>query len=127
MAKPRDMVLYNKIKKNIYKSIPKNSAYRSGIIVKKYKKSFKKKHGKRNPYIGKRTRKKGLTRWFSEKWVNSRGKIGYKYKNDIYRPSRRINKKTPITYKELNKGQIKRARKEKYKTGRVVRFNKFDI
>ena len=122
MSKPRDLILYNKIKKKVYKSIPKHSAYRSGILVKKYKKSFKKKYGKKNPYIGKRTKKKGLTRWFAEKWVNSRGKIGYQYKNDVYRPSKRINKHTPITHKELTKRQIKRSRKEKYKTGRVRRF-----
>ena len=122
MSKPRDMILYNQIKSKIYKSIPKHSAYRSGIIVKQYKKSFKKIYGKNNSYIGKRTKKKGLSRWFAEKWVNTRGKIGYKYKNDVYRPSRRINKRTPITHKELTKRQIKRSRKEKYKTGRVRRF-----
>jgi hypothetical protein len=36
------MILYNQIKSKIYKSIPKHSAYRSGIIVKQYKKSYKK-------------------------------------------------------------------------------------
>jgi len=122
MPKPRDLKLYNSIKNKVYVSIPKHSAYRSGIVVKRYKKTFKKKYGNNNSYIGKRTRKKGLRRWFDEKWVNQRGKIGYKYKSDIYRPSKRITKKTPITYKELTKKQIKRVRKEKYKTGRVRRF-----
>ena len=83
--KPRDDTLYNKTKKQIYKLYPKHSAYRSGLLVKSYKKKFTKKHGKnKNPYIGKKNTKIGLLRWFDEKWVNQRGKVGYKYKNDIY-------------------------------------------
>ena len=121
---PVDMKLYNKIKKNIYKKNPKHSAYRSGLIVQEYKKKFKEKYGKKSPYLGKKTVKKGLKRWFDEKWVNQRGEVGYKYKHDIYRPSHRITKNTPTTHKELTRKQIKRARKEKYRTGRVKRFKK---
>jgi superoxide dismutase, Cu-Zn family len=119
---PRDKKLYNKVKKQIYKKYPKHSAYRSGLLVQKYKKDFKKKHGKKNPYIGNKTKKKGLRRWFDENWVNQRGEVGYKYKNDVYRPSKRITKKTPITHNELTKKEIKRARKIKYTRGRVKRF-----
>ena len=124
MAIPTDIFLYEKIKKKVYKDIPKHSAYRSGIVVKKYKESFKKKYGNKNPYKGKYTKKKGLRRWFDEKWVNQRGKVGYQYKHDIYRPSKRITKKTPITHKELSKKEVERARKEKYNKGRVYRFKK---
>jgi hypothetical protein len=120
---PTDIKLYKKIKAKVYKDIPKHSAYRSGIVVQKYKKAFKKKYkGKKNPYKGKKTKKRGLKRWFDEKWVNQRGEVGYKHKNDIYRPSIRINKKTPTTYKELTKKQIKKARKIKYRKGRVKKF-----
>ena len=35
---PSDIKLYNKTKKQIYKKIPKHSAYRSGILVQTYKK-----------------------------------------------------------------------------------------
>jgi hypothetical protein len=123
--KPRDNSLYKKVKKQIYKKIPKHSAYRSGIVVKTYKKKYAKKYGKKaKPYFGKKTKKRGLKRWFQEKWVNQRGEVGYKYKNDIYRPTFRINKKTPTTHKELTKKQIKRARKEKYTRGRVRKFKK---
>ena len=123
MSKPSDIKLYNKIKKQVYKKIPKHSAYRSGIVVQKYKKTFKKKYGSNKPpYKGTKTMKKGLGRWFKEKWVNQRGEVGYKYKNDIYRPSKRITKKTPITHNELSKKEIKRARKEKYTKGRVKKF-----
>ena len=124
MPTPADLKLYEKIKKKVYKEIPLHSAYRSGILVQKYKEAFKKKYKNKNPYIGKKTKKVGLARWFKEKWVNQRGEVGYKFKNDIYRPSKRITKKTPITHKELKKKEIKRARKEKYTKGRVNRFKK---
>lgn len=123
MTIPSDNKLYNKTKKYIYKKIPKHSAYRSGILVKTYKKNYAKKYGKKkNPYIGKKSRKKGLVRWFKEKWINQRGEIGYKYKSDIYRPSKRITKKTPKTHKELTKRNVFKARSKKYKHGRVNRF-----
>ena len=124
---PSDTKLYNKTKKQIYKKIPKHSAYRSGILVQTYKRKFKDKYGTRkSPYKGSKTKtkKKGLTRWFKEKWVNQRGEIGYKYKNDIYRPSKRITKKTPLTHKELSKKEINRARTKKYRKGRVYRFRR---
>tara|TARA_Y100000389_G_C17075536_1_gene324113 strand:- start:14 stop:421 length:408 start_codon:yes stop_codon:yes gene_type:complete len=123
--KPTDLKLYEKIKKKLYKKIKKHSAYRSGILVQKYKDSFKKKYGsKKSPYSGIKTQKRGLSRWFKEKWVNQRGEVGYKYKNDIYRPSRRITKKTPLTHKELTKKEINKARTKKYRHGRVNKFRK---
>ena len=124
MPEPTDKKLYKQVKKHVYKNIPKHSAYRSGIVVQKYKKSFKKKHGNKNPYKGNKTRKRGLKRWFAEKWVNQRGKVGYKYKSDIYRPSKRITKDTPITHNEISKRELKRARSEKKRTGRVRKFKK---
>lgn len=125
MPNPKDMKLYNSVKSRVYKRIPKHSAYRSGIVVSSYKKAFSKKYGKnKNPYSGKKTSKRGLGRWFKEKWVNQRGKVGYKYKSDIYRPSRRVTRRTPTTHKELSRKQIKRARREKRRTGRVKRFKR---
>jgi hypothetical protein len=121
---PVDLKLYKRIKKKVYKKIPKHSAYRSGTIVKEYKKAFAKKYGKKRPYHGKKTRKKGLSRWFNEKWRNQRGKVGYRYKSDIYRPTRRITKNTPLTFRELTKKQIYRARSEKRRTRRVKRFGR---
>ena len=121
--KPKDIKLYNKTKAQIYKKHPKHSAYRSGLLVQAYKKKYSLKYGKRSkPYSGKKTSKKGLSRWFKEKWVNQRGEVGYKYKNDIYRPSKRITRKTPKTHKELSKKRIRKARTEKYRKKRVYRF-----
>ena len=122
MPEPRDKKLYKKVKKKVYKKHPIHSAYRSGILVTTYKKAYKKKHGNNNSYKGKKTKKKGLKRWFSEKWKNQRGEIGYKYKSDVYRPTRRITKKTPKTFKELGKKRIKKARTEKYRKGRINKF-----
>ena len=90
-----DLKKTNERNKRIYKKQPTHSAYRSGKVVKEYKKQFTKKYGKRkSPYKGTKTKKRGLTRWFDEKWVNQRGEIGYKNKNDIYRPTHIITKKT---------------------------------
>tara|TARA_B100000513_G_C11851174_1_gene169454 strand:+ start:260 stop:706 length:447 start_codon:yes stop_codon:yes gene_type:complete len=124
MPEPRDKKLYGEIKKKVYKDIPKHSAYRSGILVQKYKKAYKKKHGNNNSYIGKKTKKKGIGRWFREKWVNQDGKVGYHSKSDIYRPSKRVTRKTPTTHKEISKRELKRRRSEKYRKGRVKKFKK---
>jgi hypothetical protein len=120
---PSDKALYQSVKARIYKQVPKHSAYRSGLVVKAYKAAFKRKHGNsRQPYRGSRSRSRGLGRWFAEKWVNQRGEVGYKYKSDIYRPSRRVTQDTPKTYRELSPSAIRRARSKKSKTGRVDRF-----
>jgi hypothetical protein len=120
---PTDKKLYDKIKQAIYKEQPQHSAYRSGKVVKEYKKRFTAKYGNRKkPYRGNKTRKRGLARWFDEKWTNQRGEVGYKNKSDVYRPSIRINKGTPTTFDELTPKQITRARREKYRKGHVSRF-----
>lgn len=123
MTQPTDMRLYNKTKRQIYKKYPKHSAYRSGMLVQKYRDNFTKKYGKKKkPYYGEKPTNTGLRRWFKEDWRNQRGEIGYKYKSDIYRPSRRITKKTPTTHHELTRKKIQRARRKKYRKGRVDKF-----
>jgi hypothetical protein len=124
---PTDTILYELTKKIIYKKNPVNSAYRSGALVKEYKKRFMKKHGDKKPYVSKtkKTKKKtltGLTRWFKEEWKNQRGDIGYKFKGDIYRPTKKISKKTPKTFNQLSKTEIKNAMKKKKKNNRVDKF-----
>lgn len=122
---PSDKTLYDKVKDEIYNKYPKHSAYRSGLLVKRYKEEFFKKYPKGNPYTSqKSTEKKGLKRWFAEIWTNQRGKVGYKYKSDVYRPTVRINEKTPTTFSELTQKEISNARNEKLKKGRVKRFKK---
>lgn len=114
---PRDKELYEKIKKEITDKY-KPSAYRSGLIVKKYKEEYEGK----NAYKGKKKTDKGLSRWFDEVWLNQRGEVGYKKKGDIYRPTKRISKDTPTTFKELSKKEIEKAMKEKKKSGRVKQY-----
>lgn len=118
---PRDQDLYDKIKKTIFLKYPKHSAYRSGLLVKKYKEEYEKKYKKDDYYIND-INNQGLIRWFAEEWKNQRGEVGYKKKGDIYRPTIRINEKTPITFQELTPSQIKKAIKEKKQKGRVKSF-----
>jgi len=119
---PKDKTLYDKVKKETYAKYQKHSAYRSGLLVKKYKEEYEKKHKSTDAYEGKKQTNKGLTRWFSEEWKNQRGEIGYQKKGDIYRPTIKVNKKTPKTFKELSKKDITDAMKEKKRTNRVVKY-----
>jgi hypothetical protein len=111
---PNNKDLYEKVKKEVYKKYPKHSAYRSGLLVKKYKEEGGTYSGEKN--------KGTLGRWFKEEWKNQDGKTGYKKKGDVYRPTKRITKDTPKTFKELGKKKVKKAMKEKKKTGRVKKF-----
>ena len=117
MSEPAKKKLYEKVKDEIYKKYPKHSAYRSGLLVKSYKEAG-------GVYKGKKKEDEGLSRWFDEKWSNQRGGTGYKHSNDVYRPTVRVNKNTPTTFKELTKEQIKNAMKEKKDKGRVNKFDK---
>jgi hypothetical protein len=120
----------------------KSSIYRSARIFSLYKKmggkiSSSPKKGKKSV---KKSSKKGLTRWFKEKWVQvvpylEKGKIiecggeNMKWKRSAgkaCRPLHRITNETPITIKELlklhdKKDIIKMAKKkEKSPSKRVV-------
>ncbi len=117
MAEPKNKTLYNKVKKEIYAKIPKHSAYRSGLLVKEYKK-------RGGTYVGKKEENKGLTRWFKEDWRTQDGSKTYKKKGDVFRPTKKITDKTPTTYKELTKKEVKDAQKEKKATGRVKKYKK---
>lgn len=123
MPSPKDPNLYEKIKKEIYTKHPKHSAYRSGLLVKKYKEEYQKKHKNNNAYIGEKKKDEGLNRWFEEVWLNQRNEIGYKKKGDVYRPTVKVSSKTPTTFQELRPSQIKKAMKEKKEKGRVKKFD----
>lgn len=127
---PTDKTLYNNIKreaKNKFNKWP--SAYASGWLVKTYKERFKKKHKTRkNPYTTSKKRDNDLSRWYKEEWVNvcektSSGKYkscGRKKSNSkkypYCRPSKRINRNTPITVKELTTTQKEKMCRKKRKT-----------
>lgn len=134
MPTPRDKVLYDKIKNEITsaegerckraygKRKYRPSAYRSGLLTKKYKEAYEAKHKSKDAYIGKKNKNEGLSAWFKQEWRNQRGEIGYQKKGDIYRPTK-ISGKTPTLMQELTKKQIERAKREKAKTGRVKKFS----
>ena len=115
MPEPKNKTLYDKIKKKYSKM--KHSAYKSGLIVKEYKSQGGK-------YEGKKPTKTGLSRWFKEDWRTQTGSTTYKKKGDIFRPTKRITKKTPTTMSELTKKQKTTAQKEKKKSGRVKKYKK---
>jgi len=127
MPKPINKVLYDTVKREADKKfLAPTSAYKSGWIVKEYKR----RGGK---YVGDRLNGL-LKRWFDEKWVNvsqprtvvpgpcGRSKATVKGKYPVCRPSIRITKGTPRTVSELTKSQIRSAIKRKQivkQTGRI--------
>jgi len=121
---PKDKELYNRIKNEIYKKQPKNSAYRSALIIKEYKEAYKKKYNSNDAYFGKKKENEGISRWMKEEWRTQEGKKTYEKKSDIFRPSIRITKETPTTFQELSKKQIEKAQRIKEKTGRVKNYKK---
>jgi len=115
MPTPTNKSLYAKAKAK-YSSM-KHSAYKSGLVVKAYKKMGGK-------YSGDKPKKKGLTRWFKEDWRTEKGKKTYKEGGTIFRPTKRVSKDTPTTMKELTPAQKKKAIKEKKATGKVKKYKK---
>ena len=99
-----DPKLYEKIKQKLKKD-PKivwPSAYASGMLVKQYKNAG-------GTYSGPRPVKKGISRWFKEKWVDvctkdlkPCGRTNHR-KYPKCRPLIRITKETPMTVGELTK------------------------
>lgn len=118
---PKDLDLYNAIKGDLFAK-HKPSAYRSGLLVKTYKRKYLELYGDGDAYFGERSPTMGLTRWFIEDWRNQRGEVGYKYASDIYRPTRRVSPQTPKTLRELGAKDVDRAMREKALAGRVKRF-----
>lgn len=90
-----DPDLYEKAKKIVYKQYPKHSAYRSGQLVKTYKDLG-------GTYSGKKPTS-GLTSWFKEEWKD----IGNK-DYPVYRPTKRVNKNTPLLPSEIDPKNLKK-------------------
>jgi hypothetical protein len=137
MAVPINKSLYNKVKaeaKRRFKVWP--SAYGSGWLVREYKRRggkyregsssrSKSKIKKSKRSYRQKSKGKGLTRWFDEKWINicklpkkvSCGRSKSLKKNYPYcRPSRRVNSQTPVLASELSKSEIKRRCSRKRKS-----------
>ena len=124
--------LYRKARKKADETYKKNSAYKSMFIVSTYKKLGGKYSGKKE--------NKGVKRWNDEKWIQvvpfleSGKKIACGFGSDSKgcRPSKRIDKETPITIQELlkkhNKNDLlKVARQKKKDMSKRVNWNKLEI
>lgn len=86
--------LYEKAKKIADEKYKKNSAYKSGFIQKCYKDMGGTYTDDNN--------EKPLKRWFKEDWKD----VGNK-DYPVYRPTKRINKKTPLTIDEIDPQNLK--------------------
>ena len=94
MTEPKNKQLYSKVKAEADEVFKKPSAYKSGWIVREYKK----RGGK---YLGSK-KQDGLTRWFKEEWDDIGGKD-----YPAYRPTKRITKDTPLTASEIDPKQAR--------------------
>jgi len=95
-----DKKLYDKVKLEADTIYKKPSAYKSGWIVKEYKKRGGKYSGKKGP----------LFDWFKEKWQDIGGED-----YPVFRPTIRINKNTPLIVSEIDKDNLKKQIKLKQK------------
>jgi len=112
---PAKPALYSRVKaeaKRKFKIFP--SAYASAYIVREYKK-------RGGTYTGKKSKRKGIARWMREKWTTQDGSpCGSKKFKGVKkcRPTVRISKETPVTWKELRaKGKATEAVREKKRVG----------
>ncbi len=106
MDKVKNKKLYEEVKADINKIYKKNSAYRSGMYIKEYKK----RGGEFLEEKPKNIDKIPLARWFREGWKDIGGE-----KYPVYRPKKRVSKKTPLTIQEINKKDLESKIKLKQK------------
>jgi len=102
MPIPKDKELYKIVKKMADETYKKNSGYKSGFVIKMYKRLG-------GEYIDDNKEKK-LKRWFKEEWKD----IGNK-DYPVYRPTKRITKDTPLTIDEIDPKQLQQQIKLKQK------------
>lgn len=117
MPEPNDQSLYNEARNFIMSRYKKNSAFASGAIVKQYKQQYKKKYGENSkPYSGD-NKPRNLDRWFKEKWVDINPLLGIT--NDkaypVFRPTKKVDSKTPTLYQNIPKSNLKEQYKLKQK------------
>lgn len=117
MPLPTDANLYQEARDFIMSKYKKNSAFASGAIVKHYKQQFKKKYGEKTPPYSEDGKTKNLQRWFKEQWVDINPLLGETNPNayPVFRPTKKVNSKTPTTYQEIPKANLKEQYKLKQK------------
>jgi hypothetical protein len=95
MPIPANKALYEQAKRTADFKYLKPSAYKSGFIVKEYKRLFNESGALGSPFLDD-GQPKDLKRWFAEKWGDIAG-LSY----PVYRPTIRVSKKTPLTASEI--------------------------
>ena len=114
MPEPTNKTLYDKIKTQVYKDYPKHSAYRSMMIVKKYKEAG-------GTYSG--SSKGSTTKWLDQKWSSVND---YYHENKVVKCGAFDTQKKfgeyplckPLsTIKKLSKPQMKKLIDAKTKIG----------
>jgi len=91
-----NQILYDKVKEYADTIYKKPSAYKSGFIVKKYKELGGTYTDDRKP--------KNLKRWYLENWQS----ISKPNEYPVLRPTKRINKNTPLTRSEISPTNLKK-------------------
>jgi hypothetical protein len=100
--KPKNQELYDSVKLYADSIYEKPSAYKSGFIIKTYKQLG-------GEFIDDNKPKK-LKQWFKEDWSDIAKK-----EYPVYRPSKRINKETPLLVSEIDPQNLKEQIKLKQK------------
>lgn len=126
MNRPVDVRLYAAVRREADKKFDAHGVYKSSWIVREYK-----RRGGRYQSIKKPS--SGLQRWFREQWVDLNRPIrtksgavaGYEAcgrthatmqstsRYPLCRPSVRVNKSTPRTYREMSEQEIATAKRDK--------------
>jgi hypothetical protein len=104
MSIPLDTKLYEYAKRIANEHYTKPSAFKSGFIVNLYKTLGGKYKDTGGPH--------NLSRWFKEKWID----VGNK-SYPVYRPTKRVDRDTPLTANEIDPENLKKqiALKQKIK------------
>lgn len=115
-----DKQLWRRIRTKTFKEIPQNSAYRSGILIRRYKEAGGRFKGKKPTT--------GISRWFCEKWIDvdywlktkKQRPCGVEERCTKYcRPWIRIDSKTPTTVREASRADLIENVKRKKRGERV--------
>jgi hypothetical protein len=102
--RPSNPALYARVKRLVNKSYKKPSAYRSMAYMKEYK--------RRGGLFLEDGTPRNLTRWMKEKWRDVNPKRT-KHSYPVFRPTKRISRKTPLTLHEIpRRVLLKQSRKK---------------
>jgi len=97
-----DQRLYDAVKRHADTVYSKPSAFKSGYIQRKYQELGGRYSEDNEP--------KKLKTWFQEKWKDVGGKD-----YPVYRPTKRVNKDTPLLASEIDPANLKKQIKLKQK------------